>query len=62
MRLRARFGSKRLNVREDWSKVHIEELRELYGTTKINWINKSRGIRWTRYVARMGKLINVKKD
>jgi uncharacterized FlgJ-related protein len=62
MRVRARFGRKRLNVREDWRKVHNVELRELYCTTNINWIKKSRRIRWTTYVARMGKVINVKKD
>jgi len=38
--LRGRFGSKRLNVREGWSEVHNEELRELYCTTNINRINK----------------------
>jgi hypothetical protein len=62
MRLRKRFGSKRPNVREDCSKVRNEELRELYSTININWINKSRWTRWTRNVARMGKVMNVKKD
>jgi hypothetical protein len=49
--LRRIFGPKRDEVR----KLHNEELRDLYSSPSIIRIIKSRRMRWTGHVPRMGR-------
>jgi hypothetical protein len=53
--LRRIFGPKRANVTEEWRKLHNEELNNLYFSPNIVRVIKSRRIRWTGHVARMGE-------
>jgi hypothetical protein len=52
--LRKIFGHKR---EEDgsWRKLHNDELHDLYSSPNIVRVIKSRRMRWTGHVARMGK-------
>jgi hypothetical protein len=52
--LRRIFGPKRDEVTGGWRKLHNEELRDLYSSPIIIRIIKSRRMRWTGHVARMG--------
>jgi hypothetical protein len=47
--LRRIFGAKRDEVTGEWGKLHNEELHDLYS------LIKSRIMRWTGHVARMGE-------
>jgi hypothetical protein len=51
--LRKIFGPKR-DVTGDWGNLHNEERNDLYSSPNIRVI-KSRRIRWTGHVARMGE-------
>ena len=53
--LRKIFGPKRDEVTGEWRKLHNEELNDLYCSPIIFWVIKSRRMRWTGHVARMGK-------
>jgi hypothetical protein len=53
--LRRIFGPKRDEVTGDWRKLHNEELHNLYSSPNIIRKTKSRRIRWTGHVARMGR-------
>jgi hypothetical protein len=53
--LRRIFGPKRDEVREEWRKLHNEELRDLYSSPSIIRIIKSRKMRLVGHVARMGR-------
>jgi hypothetical protein len=44
---------------EGWRKLHNEELHNLYSSTSIIRIIKSRRVRWAGHVARMGEKRNV---
>jgi hypothetical protein len=57
--LRKIFGPKRDEVTGGWRKLHNEELHELYSSPGIGRIIKSRRMRWTRHVARMGENSNA---
>jgi hypothetical protein len=57
--LRRIFGPKRDKVRGGWRKLHNEELHNLYSSPSIIKIIKSRRIRWTGYVERMGESRNT---
>jgi hypothetical protein len=48
------FGPKREEVTEDWRKLNNEELHDLYFSPNIIQVIKSRKMRWTEHVARMG--------
>jgi hypothetical protein len=48
------FGSKRDEVTGGWRKLHNEELHNLYSSPSIIRIIKSRRMRWTRHVERIG--------
>jgi hypothetical protein len=52
--LRRILGSKGDEVRGKWRKLHNEELNDLYSTSNIVQVIKSRRIRWVGHVARMG--------
>jgi len=53
--LRRIFGPKRDEVTGEWRKPHIEELNDLYSSSSIVWVIKSRRMRWTGHVACMGE-------
>ena len=48
------FGPKREDVTWEWRNIHIEELNGLYSSPSIVRMIKSRRMRWTGHVARMG--------
>jgi hypothetical protein len=52
--LRRIFGRKRDEVTGGWRKLHNEELHNLYSSTSIIKMIKSRRMRWAGHVARMG--------
>jgi hypothetical protein len=47
------FGPKRDEVTGEWRKLHNEELRDLYSSSSIIRIIKSRRMRWAGHIARM---------
>jgi hypothetical protein len=53
--LRRIFGPKRDEVTGEWRRLHNEELNDLYSSPNIIRVMKSRRMRWTGYVARMGE-------
>ena len=53
--LREIFGPKREEVRDEWRKLHNEELNDLYCSPNIFRVIKSRRIRWAGHVARTGE-------
>jgi hypothetical protein len=59
--LRRTFGPKRDEVTGRWTKLHNEELRDLYSSPSIIRIIKSRRMRWAGHVSRMGEKRNAYK-
>jgi hypothetical protein len=53
--LRRIFGPKRDEVTGEWRKLQSGELHNLYSSPDIIRQLKSRRIRWTAHVARMGE-------
>ena len=53
--LRTVFGPKRDEVTGEWTKLHNEELSDLYSLPNIVRVVKSRRMRWAGHVARMGQ-------
>jgi len=53
--LRRIFGLKRDEVTGEWRKLHNEELSDLYCSSNIVRVIKSRIVRWAGHVARMGE-------
>jgi hypothetical protein len=53
--LRRIFGPKRDEVTGEWRRLHNEELNDLYSSTNIARLIKSRRMRWAGHVARMGE-------
>jgi len=53
--LRRVFGSKRDEVTGEWRKLHNEELSDRYSLPSIVRVVKSRRMRWTGHVARLGQ-------
>jgi hypothetical protein len=49
------FGPKRDEVTGEWTKLHNEELNDLYFLPNIVRVVKSRRMRWAGHVARMGE-------
>jgi hypothetical protein len=52
--LRRIFGPNRDEATGEWRKLHNEELNDLYSLPTIVRVIKSRRMRWTGHVARMG--------
>jgi hypothetical protein len=57
--LRMIFGPKRDEASGGWRKLHSEELHDMYSSPIIIKIMKSRRMRWTGHVARMGEKRNA---
>jgi hypothetical protein len=57
--LRRIFGLKRDEVTGEWRKLHKKELHNLYSSPSIIRIIKSRKMRWSGHVARMGEKRNA---
>ena len=53
--LRRIFGPKRDEVAGEWKKLHHEERNDLYSSPIIFRVIKSKRMRWTGHVARMGE-------
>jgi hypothetical protein len=53
--LRRVFGPKRDEVSGEWRKLHNKDLNDLYSLPNIVRVVKSRRMRWTGHVARMGR-------
>jgi len=53
--LRRIFGPKRDEVTGEWSKLHNEELNNLYSSPNIVRVIKSRRMKWAGHVARIGE-------
>jgi hypothetical protein len=57
--LRRIFGHKRNEETGGWTKLHNEELHNLYSSPSIIRIIRSRKMRWAGHVARMGEKRNA---
>jgi hypothetical protein len=53
--LRRRFGSKTDKVKRELRKLHIVELHDMYSSSNIVWVIKSRRMRKSGHVVRIGK-------
>jgi hypothetical protein len=53
------FGLKREEMAGGWRRLHNEELHNLYASTDIVRIVKSRRMGWAGHVARMGEMKNA---
>jgi len=49
------FGPRRVELTGHWSRLHNEGLNDLYSSPNIVRVIKSRRMRWTGHVARMGE-------
>jgi hypothetical protein len=49
------FGPKKDEVTREWRRLHDEELYAVYSSSGIIWVIKSRRLRWSGRVARMGR-------
>jgi hypothetical protein len=54
--LRRIFGPKRKEVAVGWRRLHNEELHNLYASTSVGRVVRSRRVRWVGHVARIGKM------
>ena len=59
--LRRIFGCKRDGVTGEWRKLYNEELNDLYSSSNIVRLIKSRRMRWAGHVARMEEERGVHK-
>jgi len=55
MVLRRIYGPRRDEVTSEWKRLHYEELNDLYSSSNIVRVIKSRRMRWVGHVARMGE-------
>jgi hypothetical protein len=56
--LRRIFGPKREEVAGGWRRLLNEQRHNLYASPNIIGVIKSRRMKWTSHVARMGKMRN----
>jgi hypothetical protein len=49
------LSGKRDELTREWRKLHNEELNDLYSSSNIFRVTKSRRMRWTGHVAHMGR-------
>ena len=56
--LRRIFGPTRDDVREEWRRLHNEELNNLYSSSNVRVI-KMRRMRWAGHVTLMGEMRRV---
>jgi hypothetical protein len=54
-----KFGPEKNEVIEEWRKLHNVELCDKYCSPNITGLFKSRRMRWTGHVARMGERIGA---
>jgi hypothetical protein len=59
--LRRTFGPKRNEVTGEWSKLHYEELHNLYSSPNIIRQIKSKRMKWAGHVARMEEERKVRR-
>ena len=52
--LRRIFGPRRIDVTGEWRKLHNEELNDIYSSSNIVQVIKSRRMRWAGHVACVG--------
>ena len=57
--LRRIFGAERDKVTVEWTKLHNEELNDLYCSPNIVQVIKLRRMRWVGHVAHMGERRNM---
>jgi hypothetical protein len=57
--LRRIFGPKRDEETGEWRKLHNEEFNDLYPSTSIIRMNRSRRMRWAGHVTRMDEKRNA---
>jgi len=55
MVLKRIFGPRRDEVMGERRRLHNGKLNDLYSSPNIVWVIKSRRMRWTGHVARMGE-------
>jgi hypothetical protein len=55
-RFRTLFGLKKEEITGNWTKLHNEELHDLYASPNTILVMKSRRMRWTRHTAQVGKI------
>jgi hypothetical protein len=60
--LRRIFGTKKEEVTREWRKLHHEERNDVYSSTNIVRLTKSRRMRWTGHVALMGESRCIYRD
>jgi hypothetical protein len=53
--LRMILGPKRVEVTVEWRRLHNEEYYVLHSSPNINWLMKSRTLRWAGQAAHMGE-------
>jgi hypothetical protein len=53
--LRRIFGPKRDEATGEWRRLHNEELNDLYSSSNVIRVIKSRRMRWAGHVAHMGQ-------
>jgi hypothetical protein len=53
--LRGILGPKRDEVTGEWRKLHNDELHDLYSSSTIVQVMKSRRMRWAGHIAHMGE-------
>jgi len=54
-------GPKRDEVTGEWRKLHKEEVNDMYCSTNIVWVIKSRGMSWAGHVTGMGERKGVNR-